>query len=141
MFGKLLVQSLCGALDTRASQAYGSGAYDAIGVIFQRTVLFMLAHCIPITLIQLGVPELLKLAGEDPELCALASAYARRLLPSLFLEAFSRCCRRPRPSRHSENEEAVGVSAGGGMPGDGSLGDCENKITAVMGAFPGLESK
>ncbi|KAK9917743.1 hypothetical protein WJX75_007734 [Coccomyxa subellipsoidea] len=56
MFGKLLVQSLCGALDTRASQAYGSGAYDAIGVIFQR----------------------------------LASAYALRLLPSLYLEALSR---------------------------------------------------
>ncbi len=91
MFGKLLVQSLCGALDTHASQAYGSGAYDAIGVIFQRTVLFMLAHCVPITLVQLGVPELLRLAGEDPQLCALAAQYARRLLPSLYLEAFSRC--------------------------------------------------
>ncbi|EIE27606.1 MATE efflux family protein [Coccomyxa subellipsoidea C-169] len=90
MFGKLLVQSLCGALDTRASQAYGSGAYDAIGVIFQRCVLFMLAHCIPITFVQLAVPELLKLAGEDAELCRLASAYALRLLPSLYLEALSR---------------------------------------------------
>ncbi|CAL8463544.1 g3078 [Coccomyxa elongata] len=90
MFGKLLVQSLCGALDTRASQAYGSGAYEAIGVIFQRCVLFMLAHCIPITFVQLAVPEVLKLAGEDHELCTLASAYALRLLPSLYLEAFSR---------------------------------------------------
>jgi Na+-driven multidrug efflux pump len=73
-----------------ALQAYGSHAYDALGVIFQRTVLFMLAHCIPITLVQLGVPELLRLAGEDSELCTLASSYARRLLPSLYLEAFSR---------------------------------------------------
>lgn len=71
-------------------QAYGSGAYDAIGVIFQRCVLFMLAHCIPITFLQLAIPELLKLAGEDPELCRLASAYALRLLPSLYLEALSR---------------------------------------------------
>ncbi len=50
----------------------------------------MLAHCIPITFVQLAVPELLKLAGEDHELCTLASAYALRLLPSLYLEAFSR---------------------------------------------------
>lgn len=78
-------------------QAYGSGAYDAIGVIFQRCVLFMLAHCIPITFVQLAVPELLKLAGEDAELCRLASAYALRLLPSLYLEALSRWLANPRP--------------------------------------------
>ena len=52
--------------------------------------MLMLAHCIPITLVQLAVPELLRLAGEDPELCRLASAYAIRLLPSLYIEALSR---------------------------------------------------
>lgn len=67
------------------------GAYDALPVIFQRTSLLMLAHCVPITLVQLGVPELLRFAGEDPELCRLASAYAIRLLPSLYIEALSRC--------------------------------------------------
>ena len=72
-------------------QAYGMGAYDALPVIFQRTSMLMLAHCVPITLVQLGVPELLRLAGEDPELCRLASTYAIRLLPSLYIEALSRC--------------------------------------------------
>jgi hypothetical protein len=67
------------------------GAYDALPVIFQRTSMLMLAHCVPITLVQLGVPELLRFAGEDPELCRLASAYAIRLLPSLYIEALSRC--------------------------------------------------
>ena len=71
-------------------QAYGMGAYDALPVIFQRTSMLMLAHCVPITLVQLAVPELLRLAGEDPDLCRLASAYAIRLLPSLYIEAFSR---------------------------------------------------
>ena len=71
-------------------QAYGMGAYEALPVIFQRTSMLMLAHCIPITLVQLAVPELLRLAGEDPELCRLASAYAIRLLPSLYIEALSR---------------------------------------------------
>lgn len=66
------------------------GAYEALPVIFQRTSMLMLAHCIPITLVQLAVPELLRLAGEDPELCRLASAYAIRLLPSLYIEALSR---------------------------------------------------
>ena len=71
-------------------QAYGKGAYDALPVIFQRTSMLMLAHCIPITLVQLAVPELLRLAGEDTDLCRLASAYAIRLLPSLYIEALSR---------------------------------------------------
>jgi hypothetical protein len=71
-------------------QAYGMGAFDALPVIFQRTSMLMLAHCVPITLVQLGVPELLRVAGEDPELCRLASAYAIRLLPSLYIEALSR---------------------------------------------------
>ena len=71
-------------------QAYGMGAYDALPVIFQRTSMLMLAHCVPITLVQLAVPELLRLAGEDPDLCRLASAYAIRLLPSLYIEALSR---------------------------------------------------
>ena len=71
-------------------QAYGMGAFDALPVIFQRTSMLMLAHCVPITLVQLAVPELLRLAGEDPDLCRLASAYAIRLLPSLYIEALSR---------------------------------------------------
>jgi len=71
-------------------QAYGMGAYEALPVIFQRTSMLMLAHCIPITLVQLAVPELLRVAGEDPDLCRLASAYAIRLLPSLYIEALSR---------------------------------------------------
>ena len=71
-------------------QAFGMGAYEALPVIFQRTCMVMLAHCLPITLVQLAVPELLRLAGEDPDLCRLASAYAIRLLPSLYIEALSR---------------------------------------------------
>lgn len=72
------------------AQAFGSGAFDALGVIFQRTCMFMLAHCVPITIVQLGVPRLLLAAGEDPQLCALSAQYALRLLPSLYIEAFSR---------------------------------------------------
>ena len=72
--------------------------------------MFMLAHCLPITLVQLGVPHLLRAAGEDPALCGLSAQYALRLLPSLYIEAFNRplnriliaqvcccCCRRRRP--------------------------------------------
>ena len=81
---------VCARSEATSLQAYGMGAYDALPVIFQRTSMLMLAHCIPITLVQLAVPELLRLAGEDPDLCRLASAYAIRLLPSLYIEALSR---------------------------------------------------
>ena len=91
-------------------QAFGCGAFDVLGVIFQRTCMFMLAHCLPITLVQLGVPHLLRAAGEDPALCGLSAQYALRLLPSLYIEAFNRplnriliaqvCCRFWRSALH-----------------------------------------
>jgi hypothetical protein len=38
----------CGALDTLASQAAGSGNYEALGPITQRATLFLLLHIVPI---------------------------------------------------------------------------------------------
>lgn len=90
-----------------ALQAYGQGAYEALPVIFQRTSMLMLAHCVPITLVQLAVPELLRWAGEDPGLCRLASQYAIRLLPSLYIEALSRLPPLVAATSHTETAEVL----------------------------------
>ncbi|KAK9842256.1 hypothetical protein WJX81_002908 [Elliptochloris bilobata] len=91
MCGRQVIQGLCGALDTLASQAYGAGNLAALGPIFQETCVFLGAHCIPLTVALLGAPRLLALAeGRDSALCAMAAAYSLRLLPCLWLEVLNR---------------------------------------------------
>lgn len=79
---------LCGAVDTLATQAHGAGG--ALGPIFQRAVLFLAAHCLPITALFLAVPWLLAAAGQPAEMAAMVRVYLLALLPNLFIDAVAR---------------------------------------------------
>ncbi len=57
---------------TSAVQAYGAGNHAALGPIFKRTLLFLWAHCLPISGLLLGAPSLLQLLSGDQELAAMA---------------------------------------------------------------------
>ncbi|KAI7842583.1 hypothetical protein COHA_003687 [Chlorella ohadii] len=88
MSGKVLLMGLCGAVDTLASQASGAG--QPLGIIFQRAVLFLAVHCIPITGLFVAVPSLLAAAGQPAEMTAAVRAYLLALLPNLWLDAVAR---------------------------------------------------
>lgn len=80
----------CGALDTYASQAAGSGSHAALAVIFQRTVLFLLLHALPITALFFGLPALLRTLGQPAELCDRVGPYLAALAPAVWIDAVYR---------------------------------------------------
>jgi multidrug resistance protein, MATE family len=91
MFAKLVLLGLCGALDTQASQAVGAGKHNRLPTLYQRTSLFLLLHCIPITAVMLSVPWLLYFAnGQNAELSHMVYRYLTLVVPGIFLEAFGR---------------------------------------------------
>jgi hypothetical protein len=71
-------------------QAFGAGQIDSLALIYQRTVAFLGAHCIGLTLLVLGLPMLLQAVGEDPLICAKVGVFSRALLPGVWLDVFSR---------------------------------------------------
>lgn len=85
---QIMLMGLCGAVDTLATQAVG--ARQPVGVIFQRAVLFLLAHCLPITALFLGVAPLLSALGQPAGMCAMVRLYLLALLPNLFIDALAR---------------------------------------------------
>lgn len=79
---------LCGAVDTLATQAVGAG--QPVGILFQRAVLFLALHCLPIAAMFVSVPMLLAALGQPADVCALVRAYLLALLPNLFIDAVAR---------------------------------------------------
>lgn len=73
-----------------ALQAFGAGNLPALGPIFQRSVLFMWAHCIPLSAVLVAVPELLRRGGTDEELATMASRYIIAMVTSVWLDAVAR---------------------------------------------------
>ncbi len=53
------------ALDTQATQAVGAGKYHLLPHLFQRTVMFLLAHCLPIAGCMMLVPSALRILSGD----------------------------------------------------------------------------
>ncbi|KAK9815228.1 hypothetical protein WJX72_000308 [[Myrmecia] bisecta] len=88
--GKLVLMGLAGALDTQASQAFGSGNFAALPVILQRCVYFLLLHCAPLTVAFMSVPAVLRALGQEAQLCNMVAVYTLGLLPSLWLDAINR---------------------------------------------------
>ncbi|KAL4857142.1 Protein DETOXIFICATION 15 [Chlorella vulgaris] len=88
MVGKIPLMGLCGAVDTLATQSVGAG--QPISSIFQRAVLFLSVHCLPIAALFLTVPLLLATLGQPEDVCALVRAYLTALLPNLFIDAVAR---------------------------------------------------
>lgn len=88
MVGKIPLMAFCGAVDTLASQASGAGL--PLGALFQRAVLFLAAHCVPISAFFLGLPSLLAALGQPADMCAMVQAYLLALLPNLWVDAVAR---------------------------------------------------
>ncbi|GIL66766.1 hypothetical protein Vafri_20274 [Volvox africanus] len=90
MFGRLVLLGLCGALDTLAAQAWGAGKERRLPLLLQRTVLFLLLHCVLISAAMLLLPAGLRALGQDRALSVMVWKYLLALLPSVWLEALSR---------------------------------------------------
>ena len=67
-----------------------AGNTDALGVIFQRTVLFLLPHCGLISGAFVTLPSLLRALGQPPQLCSDVRLFILALLPALWLDALNR---------------------------------------------------
>ena len=61
-----------------------------VGLLFQRAVAFLAVHCVPISLLFLGVPSLLQALGQPADMCSLVRAYLLALLPNLWIDAVAR---------------------------------------------------
>ena len=88
MSGKVLLMGFCGAVDTLASQAVGAGR--PVGAIFQRAVLFLALHCLPISAVFVAVPSLLAALGQPAVMCGMVRAYLLALLPNLWIDSLAR---------------------------------------------------
>lgn len=60
-------------------------------MLLQRTVLFLWVHCLAISGAMLLLPDALAGLGQDAQLTAMVRRYLMALLPSVWLEAVSRC--------------------------------------------------
>jgi MATE family multidrug resistance protein len=56
---------------TTRTQAFGAGNAELLAVLFQRTVLFLWVHCIPLSIGLLAIPQALGRANCDPELVGM----------------------------------------------------------------------
>ncbi|KXZ47523.1 hypothetical protein GPECTOR_34g682 [Gonium pectorale] len=90
MLGRLVLLGLCGALDTLAAQAWGAGKESRLPLLLQRCVLFLWAHCGPLSAAMLLLPSGLTAIGGDAGLAVAVRRYLVALLPSMWLEAVSR---------------------------------------------------
>ena len=90
MGGRTLLMGLCGAVDTLGSQAVGAGRLDALGPLFQRAVLFLGAHCVPLSALVLALPAVMRWAGQDPRLVGDVRSFLLGVLPALWFEALGR---------------------------------------------------
>ncbi|KAJ9504555.1 hypothetical protein QJQ45_020178, partial [Haematococcus lacustris] len=94
ILARMVLMGLCGALDTQASQAYGHGNLAELPPIFQRTLMFLWLHALPVTAMLLAVPKVLAQQGGDPQLAAMALSYMQLLIPGVWMECLARSLNR-----------------------------------------------
>jgi Na+-driven multidrug efflux pump len=83
--GISLLVGLSSALGTLGAQAFGAGAYDAVGIALQRCLLVFLGTCTAVSTFWLaGVEPFLVATGQDHEVARLAGEYMRLLTPGLW---------------------------------------------------------
>lgn len=68
-------------------QAFGARQFQELAVIFQRTIAWLLLHCVPVSLLFVALPWLLRAIGQPAELCSQVDVYVICLLPTMFLNA------------------------------------------------------
>ncbi|KAJ1736372.1 ethionine resistance protein [Coemansia sp. Benny D160-2] len=83
------------AMDTFCSSAYTASADKTlVGVHFQRGVVAVVIHLIPVTFIFLNMEWLMLLLGQDAEIAALCGSYMRVFLPGVLPWALYECTKR-----------------------------------------------
>lgn len=79
------------ALDTLCGQAFGARQYHLLGVYKQRAMLVIGLTCVPFILVWAYAGKILAFIGQDPAVAAEAGAYARWLIPSVFVYVPLQC--------------------------------------------------
>lgn len=79
------------ALDTLCGQAFGAGQYHLLGIYKQRAMLVIGLACVPFAFFWAYAGHILASIGQDPAVAAEAGAYARWLIPSIFVSVPLQC--------------------------------------------------
>ena len=79
------------ALDTLCGQAFGARQYHLLGVYKQRAMVVIGLACVPFALVWACTGRILALLGQDRAVAAEAGAYARWLIPSIFVSVALQC--------------------------------------------------
>lgn len=77
---------LSSALQTLAGQAFGAGAYLALGVLYQRALLVIGASMLAVSAMWFCAEPLLLALGQDAGVAAAAASYLRFMLPGLWAQ-------------------------------------------------------
>ncbi|KAG0544531.1 hypothetical protein BDA96_02G283400 [Sorghum bicolor] len=86
--GYSVLSGLAGGMDPVCGQAFGAGRTDLLRTALRRTVLLLLAACVPIAMLWVAMHRVLVSTGQDPDIAATAYAYILWCLPDLVLQCF-----------------------------------------------------
>jgi MATE family multidrug resistance protein len=86
--GYSVLSGLAGGMDPVCAQAFGAGRTDLLRTALRRTVLLLLAACVPIGMLWVAMHRVLVSTGQDPDIAATAYAYILCCLPDLVLQCF-----------------------------------------------------
>ncbi|CAO2205960.1 unnamed protein product [Urochloa humidicola] len=90
--GRNIIIGMSSALDTLCGQAFGAGEYHLLGIYKQRGMLVIGLACAPFAAVWAFAGEILVvLLRQDRAVAAEAGAYARWLIPSIFLGVPLQC--------------------------------------------------
>lgn len=84
----------CATCETFCGQLYGAKSYRSVGIYAQRCFFITLISTIPISIVWLSSPGLLRAFGQDPGIADAAGEYLRSLIPVLPLFAASETLRK-----------------------------------------------
>ena len=87
--GLSLIIGISLTLESLATQAFGAGSYGALGIYDQRAVLLCSVPAAAMSVLWSCMGAVLRGAGQDPAVAALAGAFGRHLVPRLWLMALA----------------------------------------------------
>lgn len=92
--GMAVVVGFSGVLETTCGQAYGAGAYRAVGLAYQRGVLLALMLCALVLASWTLIEPLMLLAGQQPNMAHAAARFLRLASPALVFASQVGLCSR-----------------------------------------------
>ncbi|KNC86025.1 hypothetical protein SARC_01825 [Sphaeroforma arctica JP610] len=82
--GNSIGQGLATAMDTLASQAYGSGQKKKVGVVLQRGLIILNLASIPMLAMWVNTERILNAVGQDPKIAKMAGDFVWYYTPGLW---------------------------------------------------------